>query len=80
MATVAEVEQFNVRLTPTQKARLEMLAFVAGKSLNQYIALLIDSQYEAESDMLEQIEELRKRLTKTHAKHSAAKKNHARAA
>lgn len=50
MATVNEVEQFNVRLKPNQKKRLERLAKASGKSLNEYIAAIIDAQYELVGD------------------------------
>lgn len=63
MATVKEIEQFNVRLSPDQKQRLERLARASGISLNEYIGQLIDSQYESESETIEKIETLRLSLT-----------------
>lgn len=85
MATMAEIEQFNLRLTSEQKGRLERLARASGVSLNQYIALLIDAQYEAESDTLEKIELLRAQLTQPrvvseHKESYESKKNRRRAA
>lgn len=72
MATMKEIEQFNLRLSPEQKTRLEQLARGAGLSLNEYLATLIDEQYAAESDTLEQIEQLRVGLTKPKQKRKKA--------
>lgn len=67
MLIVADKQQsgYPLRLTPQQRRRLERLARLAGRSLNDYIAAMIDVQYESFSeDELQQLERAQGKLLK----------------
>lgn len=64
MLTMKEkIEQFNLRLNHEQKQRVARLARAAGLSVNEYIARLIDTQFESvDTNKLALLEELQQEL------------------